>query len=133
MSTNMTQFLNANHITMTSVWAQDNPQMANPIPGASHWRCTFRLGRKRMTTPFSMGSAHRGEPDAASVLDCLASDATGFENAQSFEDWAGEYGYDTDSRTAERTFKAVERQARKLRAFLGDDLYETLLWNTERE
>jgi hypothetical protein len=67
------------------------------------------------------------------VLDSLASDAAGYENSPDFGDWCGEYGYDEDSRKAERIFKDVERQSAKLKKFLGDDLYETLLWDTERE
>jgi hypothetical protein len=48
-------------------------------------------------------------------------------------DWAGEYGYDTDSRKAEKTFRACQRQRAKLFAFLGPELYQTLLWDTERD
>ncbi len=87
-----------------------------------------------MTTIFSMGFGHNGhEPKAAEVLSCLASDAAGFDNAQSFEDWADEYGYDADSRKAEKIYKAVEKAAHRLRAFLGDSAYETLLFHTESE
>ena len=71
-------------------------------------------------------------PELEDLLDCLASDASGIENSPDFEDWCGEYGYDTDSRKAEKIFKTVEHQARRLKQFLGDDLYEALLWNTER-
>jgi len=35
------------------------------------------------------------------------------------EDWCAEYGYDTDSRKAERTFRAVERQTKALKRMLG--------------
>jgi hypothetical protein len=67
------------------------------------------------------------------VLDCLASDACSTDNASSFEDWCRDIGYDTDSWRAHRTFKIIEAQAAKLKRFLGDDLYEALLYNTERE
>ena len=77
-----------------------------------------------------MGPALTDEPDAADVLNCLASDASGYENAGSFEEWAGEYGYDTDSRSAERTFSAVESQTLALRSFLGER-YGDYLWDTE--
>jgi len=71
-------------------------------------------------------------PDAAHVLDCLASDASSYENAQSFEDWASEFGYDTDSRKAERIYRIVKRQAEQLKRTLGDEAYQELLWNTKR-
>jgi hypothetical protein len=89
-----------------------------------HWAVTLRMGRKQMTVPFSQGWAHTKPPTAADVLDCLASDASGAD--ESFEDWAANYGYDTDSRKAERTYNAVRKQTARLRQFLGDK-YEPLL------
>lgn len=50
----------------------------------------------------------RGEvpsPSTADVLYCLLSDAQA-SDAGSFEEWAGDLGYDTDSRAAERVYKA---------------------------
>jgi hypothetical protein len=83
-----------------------------------------------MVVPFGMGSANTEEPDAADVLNCLASDASGYENARSFEEWASELGFDADSRKAERTYREVERQAQQLRAFLGSE-YDAYLYETE--
>ena len=74
-----------------------------------------------------MGSGHNGEPpEAEDVLNCLVSDAQGLENARTFEEWCSEYGYDPDSRTAERIYKAVEKQVPDLKAFLGSD-FQTVL------
>ena len=136
----ITAFITAHGLTMTVERTADNPHIDNGPGGdrMTHWKChiTRRDNGKRrsLTTIFSMGSGHHGaEPDLPSVLDCLASDAAGYANAQSFEDWAGDYGYDPDSRKAERTYKAVQRAAGKLETFLGPDLYETLLFHTERE
>lgn len=128
-------FIAQNRIKMTTKWADSNPNMTADdwSRGASHWKCQIRAGRRAMTTFFSQGSAHIGEPTLTSVLDCLASDAAGFENAQSFEDWASEYGYDADSRKAEKTFKAISKQAEGLKRLLGEDAYGTLLWHTDRE
>jgi hypothetical protein len=131
--TTMNQFINRYGIKFKATWAQDNPNMTDPIPGASHWRCTFSIGRRRLTTPFSMGPAHSHEPQAAEVLDCIASDVSGLENAGSFEDWCSDYGYDTDSRKAEKTYNIIKRQAEKLRDLLNEARYEELLWHTERE
>ncbi len=72
-------------------------------------------------------------PDLASVLDCLASDSSSFDNARDFDDWASEYGLDTDSRKAERTYRVTGDQSKRLRHFLGEELYRDLLWHTERE
>lgn len=96
---------------------------------ATPYTVTLRYQRRAMTVEFWCGSAC-GEPDAATVLDCLASDASGIDNARGFEDWCGEYGYDCDSRKAERTFKATETNARKLRRLLGDD-YSAIVYSDE--
>lgn len=100
---------------------------------AHHYRVTLRRDRphRELTTYFSMGYAHSRKPEAADVLDSLANDAIGFENAKSFEDWCGELGFDTDSRKAERTFRIIEKQAKQLRRFLGDE-YDVILYQTER-
>jgi hypothetical protein len=101
---------------------------------------------KNMSLYFSQGSGHKTDPTLADVLDCLASDASGYESATeqvylettpehrpSFECWASDYGYDTDSRKAEKTYKAIKRQAEQLKRTLGQAAYEELLYNTERE
>ena len=126
------EFIKSNRIRMTAERTDSNPSMDDSA-NMDHWKCLLRAGNSRMTVTFSMGFGHHGaEPKAEDVLDCLSSDAAGIENAQSFEDWCSEYGYDTDSRKAEKTFKTIEHQAKRLRNFLGDSAYETLLWNTER-
>jgi hypothetical protein len=127
----MQDFITGAGITMTSKPADNNPNMDNSA-AMHHWRCTLKAGRSRWTVPFSMGSALLHEPTSAEVLDCLASDASGYENAHSFEDWCSDYGYDTDSRKAERTYRVLGQQAHKLKKLLGGSAYETLLWNTER-
>jgi len=122
---------------------------------ARHFRCKITKAHsdKRTTVRsfglyFSQGSAHTQDPTLADVLDCLASDAAGYENAKrlwkmpadtqsqnvperAFQEWCAEYGYDTDSRRAEKIFKAVKRQAEQLKRTIGQDAYEELLWNVE--
>jgi len=88
-------------------------------PGTNPWKVTLRKGRKRLTVPFYTGPACKGEPTAADVLYCLASDVNAGE--MTFRDFVSEFGYDEDSRKAEHTFKACARLAPKVRAFLGDD------------
>lgn len=71
-------------------------------------------------------------PRLADVLDCLASDANGYDNSRNFEDWASDYGYDTDSRKAEATYRIVAEQAKGLRYFLGDNAYRELIEDVDR-
>lgn len=152
----LSDFITANRISMTVQRIDSNPNMPESRE-MDHWKCILvrreeyneMTGRRyapfsrvlptagkiaaKMTVPFSMGFGHQGaEPDRAGVLDCLASDSASIEQS-SFEDWAADMGYDADSRKAEKTYKACEHAAARLKRFLGDDLYQVLLYGTERE
>lgn len=107
--------------------------------GASHWYCTISrmtYDAKGNTRPpvcilYSMGSALKGAPKLRDVLDCIASDATGIE--QPFEDWAGDLGYDPDSRKALDTYLTIQRQSRALRQLLdGHAAFLQLVEDVER-
>lgn len=65
------------------------------------------------------------EPSAADVLYTLVSDAGALDHP-TFEDWAAELGYDTDSRKAEATYRACLEIGLKLRAAVGDGGLEQL-------
>src|SRR5262249_40492194 len=121
------------HVKLESELIEARPdKLMDDMPrGSAHWKCVLRCGPRRMTFYYSQGPAVVGEPKIACVLDNLASDAAGFENAPTFQEWAPEYGYDADSRKAERIYNAVERQAGQLRALLGQDAYKQLLWHTD--
>lgn len=114
--------------------AESNPNMNDSDWAASHWQIVIRRNTAEcgMTTYFSQGSALTEPPTLADVLDCLASDAASVENASSFEEWCAEYGCDTDSRKAERTYNACKKQADDLKRLLGS-AYEALLWEVKRQ
>lgn len=141
-ATTLADFIAAHGITATTERTDHNPHMTEEsknvaprlgMPAMDHWRVRLQRPGKRMSTYFSMGAGHHGKaPEAADVLDCLASDSAGVENAQGFDDWASEYGYDTDSRKAHKTYIICKRQAERLQKFLGDEAYNALLWDTER-
>lgn len=133
-------FITRLQLEMLATQTAENPAFQDEAKGVSHWLCTLKyIGRgadmnaRLFRVVFSMGSALKGPPSMVSVLDCLASDAGGLENAPAFEDWASEYGYEVDSRKAEKTFQAIQRQAAALAKFLGADEFDNLLWRTERE
>lgn len=65
------------------------------------------------------------EPSAADVLYCLATDADVL-NYSGFDQWAGEFGMDTDSRKAEATYRACLEIALQLRNGIGDDALRAL-------
>lgn len=129
----LADFIKEQKITLRFDYADSNPNMPDS-QNMDHYRVTLRnADRKRMTLVYSKGYGHNNKPpEVDEVLDCVASDAAGFENSNGFEDWCSEYGYDTDSRSAERTYKAIEKQAAKLQAFLGTEAFNELLWNVER-
>ena len=127
------QFIAEQQLEMSVFPVKRNPHMDVQMP--RNFDCTITMvGRgnhEPMTVYFSQGSAHKKNPTLAEVLDCLASEASGVDNARSFEDWASEYGYDTDSHKAECTYQICKKQAQELKALLGQDAYNQLLYSTE--
>lgn len=76
---------------------------------ASHWRVTLMRHRESICVFYSMGSAHTSEPDIRDVFYSLLIDSD--SGGESFGDWCANYGYDTDSRKAEKTHRACKRIA----------------------
>lgn len=104
------------------------------VDGDHTFRVTVSRGGQSYTTEYTAGCGHRhyrnglairpptsmatanladrvrqtvpNIPTLTDVLYCLTMDAQGVSSGETFEDWAGSYGYDTDSREAERCFHA---------------------------
>jgi len=60
-------------------------------------------------------------PPLADVLQCLLMDAEAIDYG-TFEEWADNFGYDSDSRAAERIYRACLETGLQLRAMLGDKM-----------
>jgi len=131
---NITQFISKHGITSSSVPTLENPSMNSNTP-MNHFRVTLerRGTSEKFTLYFSMGTGLEGDPDTESVIDCLSSDSSSIENANSFEDFADELGYDPDSRRAEAIYHSCKAQATQFKAFLEPDLYEMLLWKVDKD
>ena len=89
------------------------------------YRCTIS-GRGRGRTSFvfhnSVNDTSDGkEPRAYDLLACLQKYDPG-----DFENFCSEFGYDTDSRSAHKTWKAVVNEWRKVRKFFTDEELEQL-------
>jgi len=128
-------FIKVARLTMKATRANSNPHLVSDdgwARTASHWKCTIKRGSRQITVPFSQGEAHKDPPTLPEVLDCLASDASGYLNAATFEDWASELGFDTDSRKAEHTYRTVEVQTAQLGKLLGEELIMRLTCEVER-
>jgi hypothetical protein len=111
----------------------EGPEYKHDADGWEHQAYTVQLkrGTRRLTTPWRQGMALTGRPDPADVLSSLMLDASGYENAETFEEWAADYGFDADSRKAEALYKQVGTLTRKLKRFLGDDFDATATEDAE--
>ena len=83
---------------------------------------------RRHSFPWKQGLGITDDPSAASVLESLFLDASGYGNAADFEDWAAQYGYDEDSRRAEALYHEVGRQTQKLAHLFGVNDYDLAEW-----
>jgi hypothetical protein len=133
------EFVAQHGLSMAAESAVSNPNMSGDAAwnrDASHWLCTIsNVAGATMAVPFSQGSAHTAPPTLDAVLGCLASDASRVANAEDWIEFAEEMGMadSADSlRQARATFETIREQSINLRELLGDDAFETLLWNTER-
>lgn len=103
-------------VTIRAKMTDDRPP--DNFPDATAWRVELRYRGRRLTVPFYTGPM-AGEPTAAGVLECLTSDA--YAGEQTFADFCADYGYDEDSRNAERTWRACSALTPRLRRFLRHD------------
>lgn len=80
----------------------------------THWTVTVTFEGHSISSPYSQGSAFDKPPTAEYVLGSLAMDAS---CPETFEDFCAEYGYDSDSRSAEKTWglcRDIELQMRRM-------------------
>ena len=86
---------------------------------------TIRKDGKSMRIHFGQSLAKGSTPpDEYDIIACLTKDDPG-----SFENFCSDFGYDTDSRRAEKTYKAVKAEWKKMLRVFGegeclDDLRE---------
>jgi hypothetical protein len=82
--------------------------------------------RKRFTLSFWNSRHDQETGEAPTAYDVLY--AIEKNDPRTFEDFCGEFGYDTDSRKAETTYKLVKREWAKVSAFFTEseltELYE---------
>lgn len=94
------------------------------------WKVTMRLSGKTMSVAYKRGTGHAGHaPKLEDVLYSLANDANELcaPTPPTFEEWADAIGYDSDSRKAEKIYRACKRQCARLSEFFGVELLLTLV------
>lgn len=80
-----------------------------------------KIGRR----PGKPDSGHAIEPNPADVLYCLIMDSAVLDFS-GFEEWAGDFGFDTDSVRANKIYRACLETALQMRAGLGNDTLQEL-------
>ena len=89
----------------------------------THWQVTLSFNGQEISSPFSQGSAHMAPPDAQSVASCLAMDAQA--GTEEFEEFASNFGYDSDSRKAYAVWEECRNTELRIRRMFGS-LFDTL-------
>ncbi len=85
------------------------------------WECEHGLPATRgdCVKPYAKPGGKPLMPDTRSVVYGLLSDSSAIDHP-TFEDWAEDFDYDTDSRKAEATYRQCLETGLKLRAAFGD-------------
>lgn len=101
--------------------------------GWEHHAYKVRLHRagRQMTTTWMQGLGITDDPNPRDVLESLFLDAAGYDNARGFEDWANDYGYDSDSRKAEALYRRVGQNAKRLANLFDVSDNSLAPWMTE--
>lgn len=123
------KFIKNNNIKAIIEEVGENPNIDDPKWQARHYKVTIKKDGRSFTTYYSQGMGIEREPELRDVLDCLANDA---QTDGTFEDFCDTFGYDTDSRNAERIYKAVIRNSNKLKKLLGEEAYNQIIEDVER-
>ena len=90
------------------------------------YKCTFRRGKNSFSLRFGQSinestGAGGNAPTEYDVISCIQKYDVG-----SFDDFCGDFGYDTDSRKAEKIYKAVCKEFEKVSIFFTDTELEQL-------
>ncbi len=120
-------------IKMSSEPVDKRPDGDGWADGSSHYKVLITAlvpgenESSSMSLYYSMGPGLKGsEPTLNDILECLSMDSSS-TNGQNFEDWAGDFGYDSDSRKAEKIFNQCIKQSHDLKRLLGDEGFEELI------
>lgn len=119
------QFANTIGLTMVAEWAIENPNIPE-WRDANHWKITLSVkGHGSRVIYFSMGfGLGNRKPTIPEVLESVQMSVSIANDP--FEIWCADYGYDPDSRKAERTYRACQSLADTLTYLFGDH-YQTFL------
>ena len=105
-----------------SSWVRYGRHFYNDKNDRHIFKITLSRNGKRFTFNFGQSIAEgSNEPTLYDVLVCLQKYDVG-----TFEDFCGEFGYDEDSRTAERVYKAVVKEFEAMQRLFTEEELEIL-------
>ena len=96
---------------------------------ANKYKVTIRNGKKHFSTTFtdSINNTQKGiKSDDIDIIYCIVADAQCVQWNNSFEDFCSEFGYDTDSRSAERIYNACEKTYNNIQRLFNSDGFDFL-------
>jgi len=119
------EFINNMSLKMKTEQIESNPNWDSNVQ-ANHYNVQLISGdnRKTCSFPFSQGIGIKENPNINGVLECLQSDS--LSGDFTFEGFCDEFGYDSDSRKAEKTFKACQETRFKLKKFFNGNFLRFL-------
>lgn len=107
-------------IKLTVISEDFRPYFADDKQSRSVYKCRISRNGKQYTFNFGQSIANIGqEPTIYDVLACLTK-----YDPQDFDNFCADYGYDTDSRKAFATYKAVCKEYATVQRLFGDIIEE---------
>lgn len=133
----LAEFIQENGIESKAVPATCNPNFIDPNWKGFHWLVVLKMGTRTFQVFYSTGTGLVDKrtkqpliPTAQDILNSVKLDSQCVEYS-TFEDWAQEFGYSSDSISAKKTYDICQEQRTKLRNFLGREAYNDLIENVE--
>jgi len=90
------------------------------------YACRLIYQEKSMDFPYHMGIYYTEEPKIGQVLESLILDCQCGEY-ETFEGFCDEFGYDTDSRKAQKAYEHCKKIKKGMKRLLGEELYQQYL------
>lgn len=131
------EFIERTGITIEASLVDFNPNIEERDEwnkGARHFLCTLFYKDRTMEFHYTYGRLNFNNPEdeLEETLCNLSRDC--YATIVNFEEWATEFGYDTDSRKAERTYLACHKIAQNFRELFQEvDTFKTFLSIEEEE
>lgn len=98
---------------------------------ANKYKARITYNKKSITISFYTGNGWKKDPVLEDILGSILLDTTYLDYG--FEDFANAMGYNSDSRKAEKIYKEIQKQAKKINRIFTKEEQEELLTYLEKE